>query len=217
MLSYVSTSQKGESRDEIPLVEIYSTNADSVAHEPHALSTAGVPSRSGGIMNPTDMLPPQHLSAGSDELPARIRRVLHNERELTFFGCCRQYPKAVAWSLLLFCTVVMEAYGKSLISGFIAFPAFQRRYGSPTRPFAQFPEEQHYEISPAWQMGLQNAAIVCEIIGLLAHGYITYVIGYRKMMMASLLWMCGAVFLAVFATNIWLLLVSQALCGTSLP
>ncbi|WAO97328.1 MFS domain-containing protein [Fusarium falciforme] len=159
------------------------------------------------------MLPPPRLSVGSDELPAHVRRVLHNERELTFFGCCRCYPKAVAWSLLLFCTIVMEAYGKSLISGFIAFPEFQRRYGSPARPFAQSPEQQHYKISPAWQMDLQNAAMVCEIIGLLAHGYITYVIGYRKMMMACLLWMCGAVFPAVFATNIWLLLVSQALCG----
>ncbi|KAJ4130569.1 hypothetical protein NW754_009621 [Fusarium falciforme] len=71
----------------------------------------------------------------------------------------------------------MEAYGKSLISGFIAFPEFQRRYGSPVRPFAQSPEQQHYEISPAWQMGLQNAAMVCEIIGLLAHGYITITLG----------------------------------------
>jgi SP family general alpha glucoside:H+ symporter-like MFS transporter len=62
-------------------------------------------------------------------------------------------------------------------------------------------------------MGLQNAAIGCEIIGLLAHGYITDVIGYRKMMIASLLWMCAAVFGAFFANGIGVLLASQALCG----
>ncbi|KAK2684409.1 hypothetical protein QWA68_016865 [Fusarium oxysporum] len=211
MLSIVGSRQKVDSHDEVALVEIHSMKTDSVADERHAL--AGVPSSSGDTINPIDMLPPPRLSAVSDELPAHIQRVLHNERDLTFLGCCRQYPKAVAWSLLLFCTVVMEAYGKSLISGFIAFPAFQRRYGSPTRPLAHSPQEQHYEISPSWQMGLQNAAMVCEIIGLLAHGYITYIIGYRKMMIASLLWMCGAVFPAFFATNLWLLLAGQALCG----
>nr|RBR00857.1 hypothetical protein FVER53263_21107 [Fusarium verticillioides] len=96
----------------------------------------------------------------------------------------------------------MEAYDKSLISGFLAFPSFRRR-------------EQDYEISPLWQMGLQNAAVGCEIIGLLAHGYISYVIGYRKMMIVALVWMCLAVFPAVFAHNIALLLASQALCGLS--
>ncbi|TVY76250.1 Alpha-glucosides permease MPH3 [Fusarium oxysporum f. sp. cubense] len=164
MLSIVGSRQKVDSHDEVALIEIHSMKTDSVADEPHAL--AGVPSSSGDTINPIDMLPPSRLSAVSDELPAHIQRVLHNERDLTFLGCCRQYPKAVAWSLLLFCTVVMEAYGKSLISGFITFPAFQRRYGSPTRPLAHSPEEQRYEISPSWQMGLQNAVMVCEIIGL---------------------------------------------------
>ncbi|KAH6874071.1 general substrate transporter [Thelonectria olida] len=160
-----------------------------------------------------DSLPPPRLSVGSDELPAHVQRVLHNERELTFLRCCRQYPKAMAWSLLLFCTVVMEAYDKSLIMGLFAFPAFQQKYGTPSKPLAQSPEEQRFEISPGWQMGLQNAAVVCEIIGLLAYGYITYVIGYRKTMIGSLLWMCAAVFPAFFATDIRILLVAQALCG----
>jgi SP family general alpha glucoside:H+ symporter-like MFS transporter len=77
-------------------------------------------------------------------------------------------------------------------------------------------DEQMYEISPSWQMGLQNAAIVCEIIGLLAHGYLTDLIGYRKMMLVSLFWMCIAVFPAFFADSIGVLLTSQALSGMSL-
>jgi SP family general alpha glucoside:H+ symporter-like MFS transporter len=117
------------------------------------------------------------------------------------------------WSFLLFLTVVMEAYDKSLISGFLAFPSFRRRYGEPGLPLTDAVGEQDYEISPLWQMGLQNAAVGCEIIGLLAHGYISYVIGYRKMMIVALVWMCLAVFPAVFAHNIALLLASQALCG----
>ncbi|KAK0375407.1 hypothetical protein CLIM01_07254 [Colletotrichum limetticola] len=102
----------------------------------------------------------------------------------------------------------MEAYDKSLISGFIAFPSFRRKYGEPRL-------DKDYEISPLWQMGIQNAAVTCEIIGLLAHGYITYAIGYRKMMMIALGWLCLAISPAFFAQNIAVLLSSQALCGLS--
>ncbi|KAH7146650.1 hypothetical protein B0J13DRAFT_595187 [Dactylonectria estremocensis] len=98
-------------------------------------------------------------STSSDETGARVRRGLAAEKNLTLLGCCKQYPKAIAWSLVLFLTVVMEAYDKSLISGFIALPTFRRRYGEPRLPLADSPDEQVYDISPLWQMGLQNAAV----------------------------------------------------------
>jgi SP family general alpha glucoside:H+ symporter-like MFS transporter len=153
-------------------------------------------------------LPQTHTS---DSTTRRVYRGFADEKEATFFACCRQYPKAVGWSLLLFLTVVMEAYDKSLVTGLFAFPAFRQKYGKPTGEL----NNRMYEISPSWQMGLQNAAIVCEIIGLLAHGYITDLIGYRKMMLVSLLWMCIAVFPAFFADSIGVLLTSQALSGLS--
>ncbi|KAJ6436507.1 putative AC9 transposase [Purpureocillium lavendulum] len=109
----------------------------------------------------------------------------------------------------------MEGYDKSLIVGFFALPAFKRKYGQRTQPLVASADGGLYEISPEWQMGLQNSALACEIVGLLAHGYITYVIGYRKMMIASLLWLCVAVVPAFFASNITILLVSQAFCGIS--
>ncbi|KAF5004700.1 hypothetical protein FDECE_8811 [Fusarium decemcellulare] len=154
-------------------------------------------------------------STSSDGSGARVRRGLAAEKELTLFGCCRKYPKAITWSLLLFLTVVMESFGKTLIPSFMAFPTFRRRYGEPRQPLADSPEDQEYEISALWQMGLQNAAVACEIIGLLAHGYISYIIGYRKMMIASLIWLCLAILPAFFSVNISMLLASQALCGLS--
>ncbi|CAG7559610.1 unnamed protein product [Fusarium equiseti] len=153
-------------------------------------------------------LPQTHTS---DSTTRRVYRGFADEKEATFFACCRQYPKAVGWSLLLFLTVVMEAYDKSLVTGLFAFPAFRQKYGQPTGEL----DNRMYEISPSWQMGLQNAAIACEIIGLLAHGYITDLIGYRKMMLVSLLWMCIAVFPAFFADSIGVLMTSQALSGLS--
>ncbi|KAF5675305.1 maltose permease [Fusarium denticulatum] len=157
-------------------------------------------------------LPRRSTSSGG--IGARIHRGLANEKEMTLLSCCRHFPKAIMWSFLLFLTVVMEAYDKSLISGFLAFPSFRRRYGEPRLSLTHAAGEQDYEISPLWQMGLQNAAVGCEIIGLLAHGYISYAIGYRKMMIIALVWMCLAVFPAFFAHNIALLLASQALCAT---
>ncbi|KAH7134455.1 general substrate transporter [Dactylonectria macrodidyma] len=153
------------------------------------------------------------MSVSSNELPDHVRRTLHKERQATFFGCCRTYPKAVAWSLMLFCTIIMEAFDKSLIQGFIAFPPFLRRYGTPTANVADSADTQQYEISPTWQMGLQNAAIATEIIGLLAHGYITYVVGYRKMLVCCLIWLMIAIFASFFANSIEMLAVGQALCG----
>ncbi|KAH6974958.1 hypothetical protein BKA56DRAFT_489944 [Ilyonectria sp. MPI-CAGE-AT-0026] len=150
-------------------------------------------------------------SSSSDDTGTRVQRGLKTEKDMTLVTCCRQYPKAIGWSLLLFLTVVMEGYGKCLISGFIALPAFRRRYGE----LSESPSGQIYEISPLWQMGLQNAAVGCEVIGLLAHGYITYHIGYRRMMLLSLVWMCFGVFPAFFANNIVVLIVSQAICGVS--
>ncbi|KAG5773332.1 hypothetical protein H9Q73_012169 [Fusarium xylarioides] len=149
-------------------------------------------------------------SHASDSTTRRVYRGFAEEKEATFFSCCRQYPKAVGWSLLLFLT----GHG-SLVTGLFAFPAFREKYGEPILPKDTPAEDQMYEISPSWQMGLQNAAIACEIIGLLAHGYITDLIGYRKMMLASLFWMCIAVFPAFFADSIGVLLTSQALSGLS--
>ncbi|OAA43623.1 Sugar/inositol transporter [Metarhizium rileyi] len=156
-------------------------------------------------------------SLGYNDTPQKIRRGFTTDKETAFLTCCRQYPKAIGWSLLLFLTVVMEAYDKSLIAGFLAFPAFRRKYGQQQSVLGASVDAGGYEIPPAWQIGLQNAAFTCEIIGLLAHGYITYMVGYRKTMLGSLLWLCISVFPAVFAKNITTLLISQALCGKKDP
>ncbi|KAF5544250.1 general alpha-glucoside permease [Fusarium napiforme] len=205
------------SKDEVVLISMtskgVSSHHKSGVDEPAPEDLARQPSHvySNTLDSPI-WLPRRSTSSGG--VGARIHRGLANEKEMTLLSCCQHFPKAIMWSFLLFLTVVMEAYDKSLISGFLAFPSFRRRYGEPTLPLTDAVGEQDYEISPLWQMGLQNAAVGCEIIGLLAHGYISYAIGYRRMMIVALVWMCIAVFPAVFAHNIALLLASQALCAT---
>jgi MFS transporter, SP family, general alpha glucoside:H+ symporter len=102
----------------------------------------------------------------------------------------------------------LSAYGKVLITGFFVFPEFNRRFRQTSIP-PTVPEEGQYEISPMWQMGLQNAAVSCEIIELLANGYVTDLLGYSTAMMLCLAWMLLATFSAVFATNIGLLSITS--------
>lgn len=51
------------------------------------------------------------------------------------------------------------------------------------------------------------------IIGLLLNGIIAERFGYRFTMIVALVWMCGVIFLFVFATSLEMLLAGQILCG----
>ncbi|KAF4458114.1 putative maltose permease (MalP) [Fusarium austroafricanum] len=219
-------SDTGSTKDEIVLLPVQAksgilrvTEIETKVHDPNHNTNAPVP-------DPTFDLPDNHPnknaievlwiprgreSHSSDDTGEKVRRALNNEKEMTILGCCKQFPKAIFWSLLLFLTVVMEGYDKSLVAGFVAFPAFRRRYGE----MYETANGPMYEISPLWQTALQVSAIACEVLGLLLHGWVTYRIGYKKMMLISLAWMCLAVFPAFFAHNIAVLVASQALCGIS--
>ncbi|OCT51065.1 Alpha-glucosides permease MPH2 [Cladophialophora carrionii] len=145
-------------------------------------------------------------------LSVDARAATKAEHAMTFLTGCRLYPKAIAWSLLLSMTIVMEGYDLTLVNSFFAFPVFRRSYGKPLHPDAP-PGQQDYQISPAWQSGLTNAAVVGEIIGLFFNGVLTDRFGYHKTMVGTLVWMALFVFLAFFAINIRMLLAAQILCG----
>jgi hypothetical protein len=137
------------------------------------------------------------------------------ERKMTLASGLQLYPKAIAWSMLLSCTIVMEGYDKSLIGSFFASPSFNQRFGAllanngPT-------DGQTYQLSTAWQTGLINISIGAEIIGLFLNGYLTDRFGYKKTMLGALLFMNLAIFVSFFAVSLEMLLVSQFLCGTLL-
>lgn len=133
---------------------------------------------------------------------------------MTFLAGFRLYPKAIAWSILLSSTIIMEGYDLTLISSFFSLPSFRQAYGKPTDRDARL-GRTHYEISAAWQAGLTNVAVVGEIIGLLMNGYLADRVGYRYTMIAALAWLSVAIFLSFFASSLEMLLVAQLLCGTS--
>ncbi|KIY00561.1 uncharacterized protein Z520_03224 [Fonsecaea multimorphosa CBS 102226] len=149
---------------------------------------------------------------GLRRLSVEARAATKAEHAMTFLRGCRLYPKAIAWSLLLSMTIVMEGYDLTLVNSFFAFPVFRRSYGQIINPHAPS-GQQDYQVSPAWQSGLTNAAVAGEILGLMFNGFLTDRFGYHKTMVGTLIWMSLFVFLAFFAVDIKMLLAAQVLCG----
>lgn len=128
------------------------------------------------------------------------------EREITFLQSLKLYPAAIAWSVLLSTAIVMEGYDTKLIGSLNAQPAFTKRYGT------LLPSGK-YQIPAPWQAGLSNGATVGSLIGLYLNGHISERIGFKKTMLASLVWMTAAIFIPVFAPSIEVLLAGQVLQG----
>src|SRR5436190_505009 len=93
-------------------------------------------------------------------------------------------------------------YDTALITAFFAFPVFRCSYG------AKISATSGYQISPPWQSGLVGAALSGEVLGLACNGFLTDRFGYRKTLLAALLWLAVFIFLAFFAFSIEMLLVS---------
>ena len=147
-------------------------------------------------------------------MSVEARAAAKSERKMTFWTGVQTYPTAIMWSFILSMTIVMEGFDLTLINSFFAFPVFRKAYGTAIHPNAP-PHEglRNFQITPAWQSGLTNAANAAEVVGLFFNGYLTDRYGYHKTMVGTLIWMCLFVFLAFFAFNIEMLLASQVLCG----
>ncbi|RSL79551.1 hypothetical protein CEP51_007270 [Fusarium floridanum] len=138
---------------------------------------------------------------------AIARQAAEEEHRLTFVEAIRRYPLAVMWSVLLSTSIIMEGYDIVLISSFFAQPSFRKHYGE------YIPESDSYQITASWQNGLSNAVSVGTIIGAFANGFFTHKFGYRKVLLASLVAICGCVFISFFSPSLPVLLVGQFLCG----
>lgn len=103
-------------------------------------------------------------------------------------------------------SLIMEGYDTSLLGNFFGYPAFQKKFGYPTK-------KGDYQLSATWQSSLQAAVQVGEIIGLWIAGIAAERYGYLKTMLAAEFFMIGAIFLMFFAQNLTMLLIGEIMCG----
>ncbi|OJJ47318.1 hypothetical protein ASPZODRAFT_132309 [Penicilliopsis zonata CBS 506.65] len=118
----------------------------------------------------------------------------------------RKYPMAVFWSIWFSSSLIMEGFDHSFVTGFIAFPAFQRRYGV-------LQSTGEYQIPAELQSAIGNGVNAGEIVGLFLNGLFADWFGYRWVMMTCLFLMMCFIFLQFFATSIYMYLGAEILLG----
>jgi MFS transporter, SP family, general alpha glucoside:H+ symporter len=106
--------------------------------------------------------------------------------------------------------VIMEGYDTNLLSNFYGIPAFAQKFGHAT---GLENGTQQYEVSATWQTALGNSTAAAQIIGLFINGILSERIGYRKMMIGSLAFIVGAIFITFFAVDVQMLLAGYVMSG----
>lgn len=150
------------------------------------------------------------LSVYSDlQTTTEAHAAIEKEHNMTAMEALKLYPKAVAWSLLLSCAIIMEGYDVVLIGSFFAFPAFNMKYG-------ELMSDGKYGLAASWQAGLTNAMSVGQILGLFVNGIVSERYGYRKTLMTCLATTVGFIFILFFAPNVQTLVAGEFLMGIPL-
>ncbi|KAG7131460.1 Maltose permease MAL31 like protein [Verticillium longisporum] len=140
-------------------------------------------------------------------IASEAKQAADAEQNMTVLQAIKAYPKAIAWSVLLSSTLIMEGYDLALLGNLYGNSHF-------TKYFGEFHEASgKYVISAAWQSGLSNGARAGEVFGLIIAGWMTDRWGYRYTTMANLVAMIGFIFILFFAPNVQVLVVGQILCG----
>lgn len=128
------------------------------------------------------------------------------EKDQSLWDAIKENKKAVAWSMALSASLIMEGYDLVIINSFYGQDQFQHRYGQPKG-------DGTYFISAPWQTGLSNTALCGQIIGLAFNGWLSQKFGYRKTMMGAMAFMAAAIFPVFFAPSLPILSFGEVMCG----
>ncbi|KAI0126837.1 general substrate transporter [Xylariales sp. AK1849] len=149
----------------------------------------------------------QQVDLHDKVLNAEARQATANEHNMSLIQALKTYKRAALWSILISTTVIMEGYDVTLLASFFGYPAFRRKYGVWTG------DEDGWQITSAWQAGLNDISAVGNIIGALLNGYLTAKYGHRIVIMGSMVALSAFIFITFFAPNIQAQLIGQFLCN----
>ncbi|KAK6846303.1 hypothetical protein PG990_007253 [Apiospora arundinis] len=132
---------------------------------------------------------------------------IDNEHNMTLRQSFRFWWKAVVFSFIISLCVIMEGYDTSLMNNFFPFPAFKNKFGDEVDP------DGGMLVSSRWQTIILNGTQVGCIIGLFINGYISEWLGYKKTMIATMVFMIGAIFIPFFSTGLEMFLAGGIIQG----
>lgn len=95
----------------------------------------------------------------------------------------------------------------TLLGSFFGYPRFRAKYG------IWLNDTDGYQITAAWQTGLNDISAIGNIVGALLNGWLTAKYGHRKVIMVMLALLTGFIFITFFAPSIEVQLVGQFLCS----
>lgn len=130
-----------------------------------------------------------------------------HEHTLTVRSAVKAYPWAVAWSLIVSMSIVMEGYDTILIGSLYAYPSYARRFGELDAATGT------YQIPTRWQSTMGSGPQAGAFIGALLNGYLIQRWGYKPAFMVGVALMTACVFVSFFGMSVELQAVGQILCG----
>ncbi|OQE37776.1 hypothetical protein PENCOP_c009G03883 [Penicillium coprophilum] len=130
-----------------------------------------------------------------------------HEHSLGILAALKAYPLAVAWSLVISMSIIMEGYDTALIGSLYAYPGYARRFGSLDSL------TEKYQIPAKWQSAMGSGPQAGAIIGALLNGYLVQRLGYRSAFALGVGLMAVFAFVSFFGMTVELQAVGQVLCG----
>ncbi|KAJ6103514.1 hypothetical protein N7486_005941 [Penicillium sp. IBT 16267x] len=131
------------------------------------------------------------------------------EHAQTLFQALRANRKAVAWSMLISMSIIMEGYDTILTGNFYAYPSFTKMEATMLREIT-IKCRPHGNRDSVW---LVSGMYLC--LGGVMNGYFASKFGYRGVMIVALGFLTAFIFITFFANSAAVLLVGQILCGFS--
>ncbi|KAF4551456.1 Sugar (and other) transporter-like protein 66 [Elsinoe fawcettii] len=161
----------------------------------------------GSVVVPTDV---GIIKNGDVDISTLIRQAEESDaidKGLTIMEALKKYKKAVFWAMILSTSLIMEGYDLVIITSFYGQPQFQNRFG------VDDPTTGGKLITPEWQSGLSNSAVVGQLAGLVINMYAQDRFGCRQTMMFFMAWLVATIFIVFFAPSLSVLAFGEAMCG----
>ncbi|KAI8628190.1 sugar transporter-domain-containing protein [Xylariaceae sp. FL1651] len=132
------------------------------------------------------------------KLATEANEANESERNMTLRDAFKIYPKAVGWSVVASSSLIMAAYGTTIIGEAQVFPAFRNKLGNEL-------------LSGSWQKGVSAGANVGQILGLQIAAIMSERLGYRWTIISASLATVASVFIPVFAESLPVFVAGQIL------
>lgn len=141
------------------------------------------------------------------ELNEGAKQSAQKEIEASIWQSVKACKTGLFWCFVVSLCVIMEGYDLNLLGNFFAFPRFAQKYGH------YVDQESGYQLTPAWQAGLNNGSGVGAFFGTLLNGILVTRFGHRRVLIGALIALSCFIFITFFAKSVVMLLIGQLLCG----